>query len=116
MKRDKRETIEAYFNFAFRYNKDEFSDDALRMAARYPDDLPAMQYGGILALYMADRIEEAARQLKQTARAYPEIASMLLSANPRRPALNAGFSTLGGKDEAWYTEKPTSMCGDRAAG
>ena len=78
------------------------SDDALRLAARYPDDLPAMQYGGILALFMADKIEEAARQLKQTARAYPEIASMLLSAKPRRPALNAGFSTLGGKDEAWY--------------
>jgi len=77
-------------------------DDALRLAARYPDDLPAMQYGGILALYMADKIEEAARQLKQTARDYPAIASMLLSANPRRPALNAGFSTLGGKDEAWY--------------
>lgn len=77
-------------------------DDALRLAARYPDDLPAMQYGGILALYMADRIEEAARQLKQTARAYPEIARMLLSANPRRPPLNPGFSTLGGKDEAWY--------------
>jgi len=78
------------------------SDDALRLAARYPDDLPAMQYGGILALFMADKIEEAARQLKQTACAYPEIASMLLSANPRRPALNPGFSTLGGKDEAWY--------------
>lgn len=77
-------------------------DDALRLAARYPDDLPAMQYGGILALYMAGKIEEAAQQLKQTTRAYPEIASMLLSANPRRPALNPGFSTLGGKDEAWY--------------
>lgn len=77
-------------------------DDALRLAARFPDDLPAMQYGGILALYMADQIDAAARQLKQTARAYPEIARMLLSANPRRPALNAGFSTLGGKDEAWY--------------
>jgi tetratricopeptide (TPR) repeat protein len=77
-------------------------DDALSLAARYPDDLPAMQYGGILALYMAGKIEEAARQLKQTVRAYPEIASMLLSANPRRPALNPGFSTLGGKDEAWY--------------
>lgn len=77
-------------------------DDALRLAARYPDDLPTMQYGGILALYMAGKIEEAARQLKQTARAYPEIASMLLSASPRRPALDPGYSTLGGKDEAWY--------------
>lgn len=77
-------------------------DEALRLAARYPDDLPAMQYGGILALYMAGKIGEATRQLKQTASAYPEIASMLLSANPRRPALNPGFSTLGGKDEAWY--------------
>ena len=76
-------------------------DDALRLAARYPDDLPAMQYGGILALYMAGKIEAAAGQLRQTARAYPEIVRMLLSANPRRPALNAGFSTLGGKDEAW---------------
>lgn len=77
-------------------------DDALRLSARYPDDLPAMQYGGILALYMAGKIEAAALQLKQTARAYPEIASMLLNANPRRPALNPAFSTLGGKDEAWY--------------
>jgi hypothetical protein len=77
-------------------------DDALSLAARYPNDLPAMQYGGILALYMADKIEAAARQLKETARAYPEIASMLLSANPRRPALNPGYSKLGGKDEAWY--------------
>ena len=77
-------------------------DDALRLAACYPDDLPAMQYGGILALYMGGRIEAAAQQLKQTARAYPEIAGMLLSANPRRPALNPAFSTLGGKDEAWY--------------
>ncbi|MCD6707085.1 MAG: SEC-C domain-containing protein [Thiobacillus sp.] len=77
-------------------------DDALDLAARYPDDLPAMQYGGILALYMAGKIEAAARQLKQTARAYPEIARMLLSAAPRRPALNPGYSTLGGKDEAWY--------------
>ena len=72
------------------------------VAARYPDDLPAMQYGGILALYMAGKIEAAARQLRQTAGAYPEIARMLRSANPRRPALNPGFSTLGGKDEAWY--------------
>ena len=56
-------------------------DDALRLAARFPDDLPAMQYGGILALYMADKIEEAARQLKQTARDYPEIDRMLLSAD-----------------------------------
>lgn len=77
-------------------------DDALRLAARYPDDLPAMQYGGILALYMAGKVEAATRQLKQTAGAYPEIARMLLSASPRRPTLNAGFSTLGGKDEAWY--------------
>lgn len=77
-------------------------DDALRLAARYPDDLPAMQYGGILALYMAGKVEAATRQLKQTAGAYPEIARMLLSASPRRPPLNAGFSTLGGKDEAWY--------------
>lgn len=77
-------------------------DDALRLAARYPDDLPAMQYGGILALYMAGKVEAATRKLKQTAGAYPEIARMLLSASPRRPPLNAGFSTLGGKDEAWY--------------
>lgn len=77
-------------------------DDALRLVARYPDDLPAMQYGGILALYMAGKIDAAARQLKQTARAYPEIARMLLSANPRRPAMNPAFRTLGGKDEAWY--------------
>ncbi|MFP5418574.1 MAG: SEC-C metal-binding domain-containing protein [Gammaproteobacteria bacterium] len=77
-------------------------DDALHLLARYPDDLPAMQYGGILALYMAGKTDEAARQLNETARAYPEIPRMLLSANPRRPALNAGYSTLGGRDEAWF--------------
>ena len=98
------------------YLRVDRADDALSLAARYPNDLPGMQYGGILALYLAGKIEEAARQLEETARTYPEIASMLLSTNPRRPALNPGYSTLGGKDEAWYYREDNLELWERSGG
>jgi hypothetical protein len=60
-----------------------------------------MTYGHILALYLAGRVDEAAGLLKQTHARYPEVGKMLASANPRRPKINDGFVTVGGKDEAW---------------
>lgn len=76
--------------------------DALHLAGRYPDDLAGMKYGHILALYMAGRVDDAAELLKRVHARYPEVGKMLLAASPRRPALNPGYSTVGGKDEAWY--------------
>jgi tetratricopeptide (TPR) repeat protein len=75
---------------------------ALDLAARYPDDMAVMQYGHILARYMAGHVDEAAALLKQTHARYPEVGKMLANPSPRRPALNPGYTTVGGKDEAWY--------------
>ena len=77
------------------------TDDALRLAARFPEDYANMSYGHILALYLAGRVDEAVGLLKQTHARYPEVGKMLASANPRRPKINDGFVTIGGKDEAW---------------
>lgn len=76
--------------------------DALKLAALYPDDMAAMQYGTVLALFM-DRQEAAAREALKTARKrYPEVAKMLLADKPKQPRLQNGLVQVGGKDEAWY--------------
>lgn len=76
--------------------------DALHLAGRYPDDFAGMMYAHILALYMAERTDEAADLLQRVHARYPEVGKMLLAASPRRPALNPGYSTVGSKNEAWY--------------
>lgn len=76
--------------------------EANKLAALYPDDMPAMRYGSILARYLNGQHDDALSLLKQTHADYPQIPNMLLSAKPRRPKLNPGYRTLGGKDEAWY--------------
>lgn len=76
--------------------------DALHLAGRYPNDNAFMSYGHILALCMAGRTDEAADLFKRVHTRYPEVGKMLLAASPRRPALNPGYRTVGGKDEAWY--------------
>jgi len=76
--------------------------DALNLAALYPDDMAAMQYGTALALFM-DQQEQSARDTLKTARKhYPEITKMLLADKPKQPKLRDGLVRMGGKDEAWY--------------
>ncbi|MDP2760502.1 MAG: SEC-C domain-containing protein [Sideroxyarcus sp.] len=77
-------------------------NDALNLAALYPDDMAAMQYGTALALFMDQREQAAPDALKTARKRYPEIAKMLLADKPKQPKLRDGLVSVGGKDEAWY--------------
>jgi len=91
-------------------------DDALRLAARFPRDMAIMQYGHILALYMAGRMDEALALLKQTHAAFPEVGKMLIAANPRRPQILEGMVSVGGKDEAWFYREDNLDIWERSGG
>ncbi|KVW92761.1 SEC-C metal-binding domain-containing protein [Thiobacillus denitrificans] len=91
-------------------------DDALRLAARFPRDMAIMQYGHILALYMAGRMDEALALLKQTHADFPEVGKMLVAANPRRPQIREGMVSVGGKDEAWFYREDNLDIWERSGG
>lgn len=76
--------------------------EAIKLAEYYPRDMASVQYGHVLALLMAGREKEAVTTLTQANSDYPEVYKMLISAKPRRPALQEGMVTVGGKDEAWF--------------
>lgn len=77
-------------------------DDAIKLAEHYPRDMAPVQYGHALALLMAGRESEAMITLIQAREDYPEVCKMLISPKPRRPVLQEGMVTVGGKDEAWF--------------
>lgn len=77
------------------------SKEAIALGAQYPDDFAAMRYGRALALYMNEDTDAAQTALRDACERYPEVRKMLLADKPRKPKLNAGYITLGGKDEAW---------------
>lgn len=76
--------------------------DAIRLTEHYPRDMAPVQYGHVLALLMAGRENEAVTTLAQARSDYPEVYKMLISPKPRRPMLQEGIVTVGGKDEAWF--------------
>jgi len=51
---------------------------------------------------MAGREDEAVITLIQAREDYPEVCTMLINPKPRRPVLQEGIVTVGGKDEAWF--------------
>lgn len=77
-------------------------EDAIKLVEYYPRDMAPMQYGHVLGLVMASREKEAVTILAQAKGDYPEVYKMLTSPKPRRPALQEGMVTVGGKDEAWF--------------
>lgn len=77
-------------------------DAAIKLGEHYPDDFAPMQYGKVLALHLAGREEDARTLLRQLRKVFPEVYKMLISPNPRRPAITEGRVTMGGKDEAWF--------------
>ena len=77
-------------------------NDAIKLAEHYPRDMAAVQYGHVLALLMAGREGEAVATLVQAKSDFPEVYTMLSSSKPRRPVLQEGMVTVGGKDEAWF--------------
>jgi tetratricopeptide (TPR) repeat protein len=75
---------------------------ALNVCDRYPDDvLASTQFDRSLALFMLGRTDEAASALQYAAERCPNVLPMLLAPDPKRPRLDDGFVTIGGKDEAW---------------
>lgn len=78
------------------------ADDAIDIAAAYPDDFAATEYGRVLAYFVAGQPEAAEYALRQTVERHPKVWKMLHAANPKQPrSKNPGYITLGGDDEAW---------------
>ncbi len=78
------------------------ADEAIAIAARYPNDFASTEYGRVLALFAGGRLDEAETALKQAAEKSPKVWKMLHAANPKRPASkNPGYITIGGNDEAY---------------
>lgn len=78
------------------------ADEAIAVAARYPNDFASTEYGRVLALFAGGRLDEAETALKQAAEKSPKVWKMLHAANPKRPASkNPGYITIGGDDEAY---------------
>lgn len=76
--------------------------DALALAAQYPHDMAAMEYGKVLALVMDKQMSAAQKAMEVARKRYPEVTKMLLAAKPKQPRLQDGLVHAGGKDEAWY--------------
>ena len=75
-------------------------EDVLRLAAAYPDDMPAMAYGRALALFASGRGEEAEAALCEAVRRGPKLIEWLLPEQRAEPPLDPRWTTVGGDDEA----------------
>jgi tetratricopeptide (TPR) repeat protein len=78
------------------------AEEAITVAARYPNDMASTEYGRVLALFAAGRLDQAETALKNAAEKSPKVWKMLNAASPRKPASkNPGYFTVGGDDEAY---------------
>lgn len=76
---------------------------ALAVCDRYPDDvMAATLFDRALALHTLGRVEEAAVALRLAAGRCPHVLPTLFAANPKRPRIDPGWVSMGGKDEAWF--------------
>ncbi len=76
---------------------------ALDLINRYPDDRQHAEllYGGVLALYRQNRKGEALTRLLKAGEALPLVFEYLMKEKVRKPRLQEGRITIGGKDQAW---------------
>jgi len=81
------------------------ADEAIVIAGRYPDDFASTEYGRVLALFAAGRLDEAEAALKAAAARSPKVWKMLHAANPKAPRINPHGITVGGADEAYEYRK-----------
>jgi Flp pilus assembly protein TadD len=77
------------------------AEEAMAVAARYPDDIASTEFGRVLALFAAGRLAEAETALRAAAVESPRVWKMLHAANPRMPRINPRGITVGGNDEAY---------------
>lgn len=76
-------------------------DEALELAARYPQDLAAMRYNRVLALFAAGRHDEATLALGAAVTNSPKVIKTLLAGKPRPVKSEAWGIRVGGAEEAW---------------
>ncbi len=77
------------------------ADEAIAVAARYPDDFASTEYARVLAFFAAGRRAEAEAALKQAAARWPKVWKTLHAANPRASRMTGPGITVGGADEAY---------------
>ena len=81
--------------------------EALAVIAKYPDDnMTALCFGKVLALYRLGDIAHATAALKAANKLKPKIVKFLLPARKAEPKSSAYGIQIGGDDEAWqYREE-----------
>lgn len=78
------------------------AEEAIDVAAAYPDDFASTEYGRVLAYFFAGQLAAAEAALRRAFERSPKVWKMLHAANPKRPrSKNPGYITIGGDDEAW---------------
>ncbi len=77
------------------------ADEAIAVAARYPDDFASTEYASVLAFFAAGRLSEAEAALQQAAARWPRVWKTLHAANPRAPRPTGPGITVGGAEEAY---------------
>lgn len=77
------------------------AEEAVAVAARYPDDFASTEFGRVLALFAAGRLDQAEAALKAAIAQSPKVWKMLHAANPKMPRMDGPGITVGGADEAW---------------
>lgn len=77
------------------------AEEAITLAARYPDDLADLTYNHVLALYAAGRMADAEQAAQQAFFDHPKVGYMLIAKSPRKPRLDSQGYTLGSEQEAW---------------
>ncbi len=83
------------------------AEEAVAIAARYPDDLADMRYTQALALHVAGKENEAREVALFALREFPKVGKTLLAASPRKPRKDGrdGY-VIGSNEEAWlYREE-----------
>ena len=89
------------------YLRDGSIDSALALSGHYPEDFAAMRYNRALALYAANRKDEALATLHDAVKDSPKLLAWLLQTNPRPPAQGSIGIRIGGDEEAWLYRRYT---------
>lgn len=77
------------------------AEDAIALAAQYPEDMAGVEFNRVLAFYAAGRMDEANEAAKYACTRYPHIYKMLVAKSPRQPKLNDYGYAVGSPQEAW---------------
>jgi tetratricopeptide (TPR) repeat protein len=77
------------------------AEDAIKLAANYPEDMANLEYTRVLALFAAGRLQDAEQAVQKIHSQYPKVGKMLVAASPRQPRFDPYGYKLGSPQEAW---------------